>query len=87
MRGTAALAAMFFNSGSSILIDYFNQCGIGVSETFLEHLITKDKKRIINSSKNHEQRQKRIGQKAFDRRNTKAAKHDLKDYNPGGFDF
>ena len=85
MRGTAALAAMYFNSGSSILFDYFNEHGIKISETLFKHLFEKDKRRVIKAKKNNEQRQHRINKKAFDRQNSIKAASNIVDYNPGGF--
>ncbi|CAF2949907.1 unnamed protein product [Rotaria sp. Silwood2] len=87
VRGSAALAAMYFNSGSSILIDYFKQHGIKTSEALLKHLFEKDKKRIINLKNNNEQRQNRIKKKASDRENSIKAASDVVDYNPGGFNY
>ncbi|CAF4228236.1 unnamed protein product [Rotaria sordida] len=87
VRGSAALAAMYFNSGSSILIDYFKQHGIKTSEILLKHLFEKDKKRIINFKNNNEQRQNRIKKKASDRQNSIKAASDVVDYNPGGFNY
>ncbi|CAF3311856.1 unnamed protein product, partial [Rotaria sp. Silwood2] len=87
VRGSAALAAMYFNSGSSILIDYFKQHGIKTSEALLKHLFEKDKKRIINFKNNNEQRQNRIKKKASDRENSIKAASDVVDYNPGGFNY
>jgi hypothetical protein len=51
VRGSAALAAMYFNSGSKALLDYFNQRGIKISETLFQHLFQKDKKRTYKSKK------------------------------------
>ena len=85
VRGSAALAAMYFNSGSSILFDYFKQHGIKINETLFKHLFEKDKKRVFNSKNNNEQRQNRIKKKHFDRQNSTKAISDVVDYNPGGF--
>ena len=87
MRGSAALAAMNFNSGSKILIEYFSQCGVSVSKTLFEHFLAKDKKRITNSKRNNEQRQSRIQRKATDRANSIRASTCVADYNPGGFNL
>ncbi|CAF4012580.1 unnamed protein product, partial [Rotaria sp. Silwood1] len=87
VRGSAALAAMYFNSGGIILIDYFKQHGINVSETLIKHLFQKVKKRVMNSKTNNEQRLNRIKKKALDRQNSIKATSDVADYNPGGFNY
>jgi hypothetical protein len=87
VRGTAAIAAMYFNSGSKILLDYLNQRGIKVNETLFKHLFEKDKRRIIKCKNNNEQRQNRIKKKTFDRQKSIKASSDVVDYNPGGFNY
>ncbi|CAF4434575.1 unnamed protein product [Rotaria sp. Silwood2] len=87
VRGSAALVAMYFNSGSNILFDYFKQYGIKISETLFKHLFEMDKKRAINSKTNDKQRQNRIKKNTFDRQNSIEATSDVVDYNPGGFNY
>lgn len=87
VRGCAALAAMYFNSGSNTIMEYFRQCGVTVSKILFEYFVAKDKKRITNSRKNNEQRRNRILKKATARENSIRASADVTDYNPGGFNL
>lgn len=85
VRGSAALAAMYFNSGSKVLLDYFVQRGIKISETLFKHMFQKDKKRTCKSEKNKQNRLNRMKNKTIDREKSIKASTDAADYNPGGF--
>ncbi len=85
VRGSAALAAMYFNSGSKVLLNYFNQRGIKISETLFKHMFQKDKKRTYKSKKNKQNRLNRMKKKTIDREKSIKASTDAADYNPGGF--
>jgi len=76
---------MYFNSGSKILLKYFKERGLKVSETLCKHLFQKDKKRTYKSEKNKQNRDDRIKKKTNDREKSIKALSDATDYYPGGF--
>ena len=87
VRGSAALAAIFFNHGRSSLVEFYKQSGIDVNEKLFEYLLAKDNKRISKSQKATEQRQKQIHRKAMNRKISMKAQMDTNDYATGGFNL
>ncbi|CAF4884596.1 unnamed protein product [Rotaria sp. Silwood1] len=87
VRGSAALAAIFFNHGRSSLVQFYKQSGIDVNVKLFEYLLAKDNKRISKSQKVSEQRQKHIHRKAMNRKRSMKAQMDTHDYASGGFNL
>jgi predicted ribonuclease toxin of YeeF-YezG toxin-antitoxin module len=87
VRGSAALAAIFFNKGRNSLLEFFKQSNLYINESVLEHLLKKDCKRISRAKQITKQRETKIRRKAMDRQHSITAQNDINDYCAGGFNL
>lgn len=87
IRGSAALAALFFNYGRNVLVDFFKQHDMDINIILFKHLLPTDNRRIQKSNKNKEQRSIELERKAANRRKAMQQQLNTEDYDAGGFGF